>query len=98
MTVLVVESRIAGQTNLLASRRKEYFTLAPRRRRDRRQENSISLCIDDNYTRIITPVDLNSFQCQNERKKIPSGWKQNGGIASTEIPPLKKPNLSKTRT
>jgi len=28
---------------------------------------------------------------RTREKKIPSGWKQNGSIASTEMPPLEKP-------
>jgi len=38
----------------------------------------------------MTPVNLNSFSTRTREKKIPSGWKQNGGIASTEMPPLEK--------
>ena len=39
----------------------------------------------------MTLVNLNSVPVpEREKKKIPSGWKQNGGIASTEMPPLEK--------
>ena len=32
----------------------------------------------------MTPVNLSSFGTRTREKKIPGGWKQNGGIASTE--------------
>ena len=75
---LVAKSRIAGKINLLEG---EYFTLIHRPSRDRRPENRLSLCIADSYMRIMTPVNLNlRSSARTREKKIPSGWKQNGGI------------------
>src|SRR6476659_978860 len=85
--LLVVESRIAGKINLLAPRRKEYFTLIPHPRRDRRLGKRLSLCIADSYRRITAPVDLSSFSARTREEKHPqAAGSKTAGIASTEMP------------